>query len=232
MLKKLLTLMALTLFLTHAAFAGVTEINIEERTQKALQLSEDQINRIAVSEGLVSTIITNPSKFNIRIDEALGQAFITLSAPIEDAEGLTVVTDSGYTQDFLVTSSPGEPAIIYLNEPPLEETSHTITPTLNPKDFYGVYHGLEVEGFERRLLRQNETIEVGNLLPYVQAVNVYESLFENLYVLTVKNPSRKALKIEPKNFSSNGEVMNWLFCPVIELKKNGETKIIISKGRG
>ena len=223
--------MALTPFITNVVSAGVTEIAMEERTQKTLLLSEDQINRIAISEGIVSTIITNPSKFNIRIDESLGQAFVTIKAPIEESEGFTVVTDSGYAQDFLVTSYSGEPAIVYLNEPHLEETSNYIFPTLNLKDFNGVYHGLEVEGFERRLLRQNEAVEVGDLLPYVQAVNVYESPFENLYVLTVKNHSRKDLKIHPEHFSSNKEVVNWLFCPVIELKKTSETKIIISKER-
>ena len=230
MIKKLLTLMALTLFITHAVSAGVTEIPMEERTQKALHLSEDQINRITVSEGIVSTIITNPSKFNIRIDESLGQAFIILKGPIEEPEGLTVVTDSGCAQDFLVTSYSGEPAIIYLNEPRVEETSNYALPTLHPKDFNGVYHSLEVEGFEKRLLRQNETVEVGDLLPYVQAVNVYESPFENLYVFSLKNHSRKPLKIPPKDFS-NGEAVNWIFCPVTELKKNSETKIILSKGR-
>jgi hypothetical protein len=230
MMKKFLTLMALSPFITNLVSAVVTEISMEERTQKTLQLSEDQINRIAVSEGIVSTIITNPSKFNIRIDESLGQAFVTLKAPIQEPEGFTVITDSGAAQDFLVTSYSGEPAIVYLNEPYLEETSNYILPMFHFKDFNGVYHGLEVEGFERRLLRQNETVEVGDLLPYVQEVNVYESPFEKLYVFTVKNYSRKDLKIHPECFS-NGETMNWFFCPVIDLKKNSETKIVISKRR-
>ena len=62
MIKKLLTLMALTLFITHAVSAGVTEIPMEERTQKALHLSEDQINRINVSEGIVIKSISLCSK--------------------------------------------------------------------------------------------------------------------------------------------------------------------------
>jgi hypothetical protein len=234
-MKNILNLKIFALFVitirVATALADVTEIDIEERTQKALHLSEDQINRIAISEGMIATIITNPSKFNVKMDENLGQAFITLKSTIDQEEGLTVVTDSGSTQDFLVTSYSGEPAIVYLNEPKQEEMNSYMTLSLSPKDFYGVYHGFEVEGFQQRLLLQNETIEVGDILPYVQNVSVYESPFENLYVLELKNHSRKTVKITPESFSASGEVINWIFSPITDLKKNEETKIIISKGK-
>ena len=102
-MKKIVTLMGLALAMN--AHAAITTVEIEEKTQKPLQLSEGQINRIAVSDGIVATIIANPTKFNIRVDEFLGQAFVTLFQSIEQPEGLTVITDSGYTQDFLVTNT-------------------------------------------------------------------------------------------------------------------------------
>ena len=222
-MKKLVTLLVLTLFAVMNAHAAITTVEIEEKTQKSLKLSEGQINRIAVSDGFISTIIANPTKFNVRVDEFLGQAFVTLFQPIEQPEGFTVITDSGYTQDFLVTTREGAPEIVYLEEP-AEVDDYTI-PTIDFQQFYAVFHGLEVEGFTKRLLRQNETIEVGELLPYVQAINVYESLYEDVYVIHLKNHTRCDVKISSLD---DGE---WFFCPVTHLKKNGETKIVISKAR-
>ncbi len=113
MMKKLVILTSLSILMAIHAHAGISTINIEEKTQKILKLSDQQINRLSISDGIVSTVIANPSKFNIQIDENLGQAFITLFHEIEEPEGLTVVTDSGFSQDFLVTSRKGEPEIVY-----------------------------------------------------------------------------------------------------------------------
>lgn len=164
-MKKLLTAMALTIFATTAN-AAINTIAIEELMQKPLQLSEKQINRISVKDGIVSSIIANPSKFNIQIDETLGQAFVTLFEPIEEPEGFTVITDSGYTQDFLVTSALVEPIITYLTEP--VEKEDLFRQVLDFRGFYDIYHGRSLEGFIKRILRRDESLEVGELLPYIQ----------------------------------------------------------------
>lgn len=222
-MKKLVILMGLAL--TVASQAAITTVEIEEKTQKPLELSENQINRIAVSDGLVATIIANPTKFNIRVDEGLGQAFVTLFQSIEQPEGFAVVTDSGYTQDFLVTTREGDPEIIYLEEPQEQEAFASVL--LGIRDLHKLFHGKEVEGFSRRLLGRNETIEVGELLPYVQGIEVLDSIYESIYVIHLKNHSRQTLKIA--EFDSPD--LHWFFCPISELKKNHETKILISKAR-
>ena len=223
MMKKLVTLIGLaSAALGHAA---ITSIEIEEKTQKELQLSDQQINRIAVSDGLVATVIANPTKFNIKVDEALGQAFVTLFQKIEEPEGFTVITDSGYTQDFLVTSRDGSPEIVYLEEP--QEQEAFVSVMLGIADFYSLYHGKEVDGFSKRLLRQNETIEVGELMPYVQSIDVCDSMYDSIYIIHLKNHARQTLKIS--EFDSPD--INWFFCPLSELQKNQETKIVISKAR-
>ena len=69
MMKKLLTLMALTLFITNAVSAGVTEISMEERTQKTLQLSSRlpssqpcvYFNIVYMPEGLLPQLYTSSS---------------------------------------------------------------------------------------------------------------------------------------------------------------------------
>ena len=108
--------------------AAVIDIPIEEKTQKPLTLTTSQINRFGVSDGSISTIIASPSIFTVKIDEKLGQAFVTLKKPIEFPEGLTAITDSGYVQDFLVTSEQGEPTIVYLSEPlpPVETVQNSL----------------------------------------------------------------------------------------------------------
>lgn len=222
-MKKLITFLGLALAMN--AHASITTVEIEEKTQKPLQLSEGQINRIAVSDGLLATIIANPTKFNIQIDEALGQAFVTLFQSIEEPEGFTVLTDSGYTQDFLVTSRNGPPEIVYLEEPQEQEDFASVL--LGFSDFSKLYHGGKVEGYPKRLLRQNETIEVGELVPYVQAIEVCDSMYESIYVIHLKNHSRQTLKISEFDTPD----LNWFFCPVSELKQREETKIIISKAR-
>ena len=225
MMKKLVTFLALSLLTLTNVQAAITSIAIEEKTQKELQLSEVQINRIAVSDGLVATVIANPTKFNIRVDEFLGQAFVTFFQPIEQPEGFTVITDSGYTQDFLVTTREGSPEIVYLEEPQKQEDFVSVM--LGIADFHKFYQGEEVEGFSRRLLRQNETIEVGELLPYVQVIEACDSTYENVYTIYLKNHSRQTLKIA----EFDAPDINWFFCPLRELKKNQETKIVISKAK-
>ena len=225
MMKKLVTFLALSLLTLTNVQAAITSIAIEEKTQKELQLSEGQINRIAVSDGLVATVIANPTKFNIRVDEFLGQAFVTFFQPIEHPEGFTVITDSGYTQDFLVTTREGSPEIVYLEEPQQQEDFVSVM--LGIADFHKLYQGEEVEGFSRRFLRQNETIEVGELMPYVQAIDAHDSMYESLYIIHLKNHSRQTLKIS----EFDDQEINWFFCPLSELQKNQETKIVISKAR-
>jgi hypothetical protein len=223
-MKKLLTSMALTIFATTAN-AAINTIVIEELMQKPLQLSEKQINRISVKDGIVSSIIANPSKFNIQIDETLGQAFVTLFEPIEDPEGFTVVTDSGYTQDFLVTSALGEPIITYLTEPVEEE--ELFRQVLDFRGFYDIYHGRSLEGFIKRILHRDESLEVGELLPYIQDVTVYSGDFEDIYVITLRNHSRRRVPVDFSEFND----LSWFFSPVAELKPKETSKIIISKAR-
>ena len=223
-MKKLLTAMALTIFATTAN-AAINTIAIEELMQKPLQLSEKQINRISVKDGIVSSIIANPSKFNIQIDETLGQAFVTLFEAIEEPEGFTVITDSGYTQDFLVTSALGEPIITYLTEP--VEKEGLFRQVLDFRGFYDIYHGRSLEGFIKRILRRDESLEVGELLPYIQDVTVYSGDFEEIYVITLRNHSRRAVPVDFSGFSH----ANWFFSPVDELKPKETSKVIISKAR-
>lgn len=223
MMKKSIILTGLSILMAIHAHAGISTINIEEKTQKILKLSDQQINRLSITGGIVSTVIANPSKFNIQIDENLGQAFITLFHEIEEPEGLTVVTDSGFSQDFLVTSRKGEPEIVYLEEP--DQPNDYKSPILDLKQFFKIFSRQDVEGFERRLLEQNETVEVGGLLPYVQSIHVYESPYEKIYVLEVKNHSRREIEIP------SIESAQWMFCPVRTLKRNGETKIVVSRER-
>ena len=225
MMKKLVIFLVLSLLTLTSVQAAITSIAIEEKTQKEIQLSEGQINRIAVSDGLVATVIANPTKFNIRVDEFLGQAFVTLFQPIEQPEGFTVITDSGYTQDFLVTTREGSPEIVYLEEP--QEQEDFVSVMLGIGDFHKLYHGKEVEGFSKRLLRQNETIEVGELLPYVQVIEACDSTYETVYTIYLKNHSRQTLKIA----EFDAPDINWFFCPVNELPKHQETKIVISKAK-
>lgn len=223
-MKKLITAIALTIFATTAN-AAINNMAIEESMQKPLQLSEKQINRIAVKDGIVSRIIANPSKFNVQIDETLGQAFVTLFEAIEEPEGFTVITDSGHTQDFLVTSTLGEPIITYLTEP--AEESDLFRQALDFRGFYDLYHGRSLEGFMKRILHRDESLEVGELLPYVQDVTVYSGDFEEIYVITLRNSGRRSVPVYFSEFND----LSWFFSPVSELKPKETTKVVISKGR-
>jgi hypothetical protein len=226
-MKNKLKIMALTV-LTSLGHAAISNVAIEESNQRALQLSEKQINRITVKDGTLSTIVANPSKFNIQIDEKLGQAFVTLFETIEEPEGFTVVTDSGYTQDFLVTSHQGEPEIVNLLEP--EQQEDLLRVFLGFSDFYNLYHERAVEGFSKRSLHRDEPLEVGELLPYVQDVTIYSGSFEEIYVITLRNHSRRSIAID--SLESQDATLNWFFSPVDELKAKETTKIVFSSSKG
>lgn len=224
-MKKLLTLITLTL-LANAVSAAVHNIDMKEECQKPLQLAEGQINRITVKDGVVSSIIANPLKFKIKINETLGQAFVTLFHPIEEPEGFTVITDSGFAADFLVTSHSGEPDIVYLQEPEeIDENFFKQSFSLN--QLQDLYQGKGVEGFKKRLLHRDESLEVGTLLPFIQAITVYSGEFEDIYLLTLKNTNRRSLPLNLAEF----EDTSWIFCPTEELKPREETKIVIAKAR-
>lgn len=222
-MKKLVTVMALTILTTGSGHAAIHNIAIEEQTQKPLELAEGQINRISVKDGIVSNIIANPSKFTIQIDETLGQAFISTRGEITEHEGLTVVTEQGHTQDFLVTSILGDPVITYLTEPREEEDF--FKQVLDFKSFYELYHGRSVEGYIKRILHRDESLEVGELLPYVQDVTVYSGDFEEIYLITLRNHSRRNASINVSEFPS----LSWFFCPVDELKSKEATKIVFAR---
>ena len=208
--------------------ASVIEVEMEEKTQKPLKLTESQINRIAAIDGSIATIIGNPNAFNVRIDENLGQAFITLKQSIEIPEGITVVTGSGSTQDFLVTSLEGEPTIVYLSQPP--EPAETFQNSLATiETLAGIFEGEVPHGFGKRGFRQHETIEVGPLLEYIQSIDVYEGALEDLFVIKIINHQRKPLTLDKTPFEAS--LFNWAFCPAKELRKNEETIIVVSKRR-
>jgi len=208
--------------------AAVIDIQIEEKTQKPLTLTTSQINRIGASDGSIATIVANPNVFTIKIDQHLGQAFVTLKQPIEAPEGLTAITDSGYTQDFLVTSKEGEPTIVYLSEPPqLIETFQNSLATV--ETLSDIFEGIVPQGFGKRDFQKDEPLEVGPLLEYIQSVDVYEGAIENLYIVKIKSPNKKPLPLSKAAF--DGERVNWIFSPIKELRKNEGTQIVISKGK-
>ncbi len=223
MFKKALMIIPL---LASTLTATVIEVTIEEKTQKPLSLTSSQINRIAVTDGSVSTIIGNPTLFTIQIDENLGQALITLKKPIETPEGLTVISDSGAAQDFLVTSQEGEPTVVYLTSP--LETSEIPQRSLATIDtLFAIFEEKAPEGFNKREFYPDETLEVGPFLSSIESVSVYEGALENLYVVFVKNNNRSSLYFDKKHFET--KQVNWVFCPTAELKKNQETCIVISR---
>jgi len=225
MLKKPLIL---SLFFLKILSATVIDINIEEKTQKPLQLSASQINRIAVNDDSTATIIGSPHYFHITIDDRLGQAFITLKRPIETPEGITVITSAGFIQDFLVTSQEGEPTIVYLHPPPdpieIPQSSLATIDTLSD-----IFEGKVPQGFGRRDFYPNETLDVGPFLSSIQSVTIYEGALENLYVAHIKNLSKAPLSFHKNYFEAQD--VNWIFCPLKELKKNQDTLIVVSKRR-
>lgn len=225
MLKK--SLIAFTFFIS-ALSAAVIEIEIEEKTQKPLKLTTAQINRITATDSSITTIIGNPYLFSIKIDENLGQAFITLKQPIEDPEGMTVITDSGASQDFLVTSQEGEPTIVYLT-PPLELVEAYQSSLATIETLSDIFEGKVPQGFGKRDFYLNETIEVGPFLNSVQSISVYEGALENLYVVHIKNLNKTPLSFDKKHFETQS--VNWVFSPIKELNRNQETFVVVSKRR-
>lgn len=208
--------------------ASVIEIEIDQKAQKSLKLTESQINRIGLVEGSIDTVIGNPNVFNVKIDENLGQAFITLKRSIEIPEGLTVVTNYGSTQDFLVTSEEGEPTVVYLSEAPDPiELFHGSLATIDTLS--DIFEGKVPEGFGKRPLEKNESIEVGPLLEYIQFIDVYEGALETIYLINIANLSRKPLPLQKGYFED--PTINWIFSPAKQLKKNEQIMIAISKKR-
>lgn len=224
-LKTMTKILALGLFLKTLS-AQVVEIEIEEKTQKPLNLSEERLNRIAVVDGSISSIIASPNIFNIKIDENLGQAFVTLKQPVKGIEGMTVVTDSGYTQDFLVTSGDEEPLSVYLNEP-FEEGESFQSSLATIQTLSDIFDKKSPEGFLKRPFGKDEIFEVGGLLQYVQSIDIFEGSLEDIFVLNLRNLNKKSVQIEKSAFGA--DKFNWIFCPPCELKKGEHTTIAISK---
>lgn len=223
MLKKVLIILISPLSILSAT---VIDIPIEEKTQKPLQLTLSQINRIAATDGTITAIIGNPHFFSIRIDEALGQAFVTLKKPIETPEGMTVLTDSGEAQDFLVTSQEGEPTIVYLTShpEPIETLQHSLATV---ETVFDLFEGRVPQSFRKRDFYPNETLELGPLLSSVQSISIYEGALETLYLVSIRSLNRAPLFVNRKHLET--EDVNWILCPIQELQKNQEALILVSK---
>ena len=222
-------LFAILLACTTLSAEEAIEVAINERSALSISLSSTLHNRIAVIDGSVETLIANPHYFNVDIMSKLGQAVITVLRPLESPQLLSVVTSSGLVQDFLVTASEKEPAVIFLKEPEeIEEIAlqHSLA---NIETLSEILDGKIPHGYGKRSFLPHDSIEVGNLNDHIQHVGVFEGALENIYVLDIRNNSVSVLIVDKERIKTSE--INWVFSTKSELEEDEVTTLLISKRR-
>lgn len=219
---------------------GVVEESVDEKRPISISFSNTSHNRIGVEQGSVKKIFADETHFNISLDKATGQAFVSITRPFSDPLTLTVVTDTGKTQDLFITSMSKESEYLLLKEPqeidpilPLE-TLRLHLPTI--EFLNDILSGKDAIHYVIRAPRPEEELPSYHPLQ-VRLTKALENPFEEIAVYTITNKSRKKLELNPDYFKqgpvSQGQVsqgrVSWVFLNTYEIAPQSDALCIVSK---
>ena len=218
----------------HPFLHGAITYPLDRASSPEITLSTTSLNRIAFKGGAITHVFFDSARFTTQIAPSTGELFITPKMKIDVPTSLSVITDTGVTQTFQVTSCEGPGEIVLLEEKK-EKTSETAFPHFHGIPSYDVeainlfFNGLCPDGYQRR-----EPIPTDQLfcLPEklkAQLLTVIEGPYERLLIFDLTNGSRKPVYINPSEL--RGSSKEWIVVARSSLGSKETTRLIAIRSK-
>jgi hypothetical protein len=86
---------------------GLRVLPLSEFKRLEVPVSQDRINRIAILGDRIAQIFGDEGRFTVELDETNGQVFLKVAGVSSESISLSLVTESGKTQDLLLKPQKG-----------------------------------------------------------------------------------------------------------------------------
>lgn len=193
--------------------------------------SHDSHNRIGVEEGSVAKVFGDSTTFSISLDGTTGQAFINLESRIEKTpKTITIVTSSGYVQDFLIISRDGGGEHIKIRENPADEEEAFIPNTIDFQTITvdllsAIILGETPTGYGRREATSQDTLNLPKPL-HAKTLYALEGAYEQIIAYEIHNVSKQKFHLETTTLKSARD--SWVFLTNPDLNgRGGKTLCLI-----
>ena len=218
----------------HSMANAATIHTLDKETSLDISLSTTSLNRIAFEGGAIVQALFDGNRFATQISPITGELFLTPKCKIESPISLSVITDSGVTQTFQVTSHEGAGEIVMIKEKARQESPIVIhlrdkDPSYSLETLNLLFSGLCPDGYQKR-----DPIPTDALfcLPdgiQSQLISVIEGPFQRFLVFDLKNGSRKALYVSPNEL--RGSSKEWLLIARPFLQAKETTRVIAIRSK-
>ncbi len=230
MIRKML--LAAMPFLGVSSLYSLIEKPINEKVAIDVIFSTTSHNRICVEGGSVEKIIGDSSVFSVTLDKTTGNAFINLMKVIELPVTLTVVTGSGFVQDFSVSSGIGPSEQVILKELEEEEEPLVSSESLQAETvdlLNKILEGTVPFGYGQRPIENSDHLVLPDPLK-AQPMKAFEGPFETIVVYGIKNTGKNPVVINANTIKKTKNP--WAFLNVQQLDKNQQAICIMAYSKG
>lgn len=189
-----------SILLSHFAFSAQI-FDLDPYKRIPVIVSFNELNRITVENDKIQQIYGDEGRYIIQGDEISGQVFVRPHADNLSPFTVTVITQSGQTQDLLLTPKDGNARAIVIRpksiEKKLSSSGNLDEQIINLTQ--AMLHDRKIEGFE-----VNRNINSIQKLNQAELKTVCQYLGENLegLILVVRNVSSQNLNLQPQMFLS------------------------------
>lgn len=204
--KKLLGLGLLVLGSTQAC--AVQNFNLVDHQRTEIQVSNRQMNRIAVKGDRIQQIFGADEHFHIETDDHGGQIFLKfLSDQMLEPVSLTIVTESGLTQDLTLMPDDMEAQTVLFKpgigfddaeDNRLESREDKIVELIS-----AMAAGDRLEGYDIKSIPPRENNEPN---PAFKAIKTYEGESFKGIVYCLQNDSETVLKVTEQDVAQPGDL--------------------------
>ena len=137
----------------HSAY-GIRVLEMAEFKRIEVSVSQDRINRISVLGDRIVQIFGDEGRFTVEQDEVNGQAFLKVQGSSTESISLSIVTESGKTQDLLLNPKKG------LSDPIVLKGSKLVSVPFSPFNEFSSFSSLNrndrsLETLFARILRES-----------------------------------------------------------------------------
>ncbi len=213
--------------------AAVT-YQLDGQTAPEITLSTTSLNRIGFNEGAIVQVLFDGNRFTTHISPITGELFITPTSKIELPTSLSVITDTGITQTFQVTSCDGPGEIVLLKEAEKEKepvvfNHFDATPSYSIATLNLLFSGLCPDGHVKRYPQPEDTLFYVPERGKATLVCVIEGPYERFLLFDLKNVSRKPLYIHPDHLKGAAKEEVVIAKPTLGPKETTRLMVIRKK---
>ena len=205
------------------------ERTINEKKPIEVVFSKTSHNRVSVEGGTVEKIIGDGAIFSVTLDKSTGNAFINVLQDISKPITLTVVTGSGFIQDFFISSQdcPSEQVILKEGESWDGTALNTeiIQEAATIEMLNKILEGKVPFGYGQRPIEKEDAIDLPSPLK-VETLKAFEGPLDQICVYRIKNESQQTVVITADSLKK--ESQSWVFLNAQELGHNKEALCIMA----